>query len=80
MNLLRTVENLIREEELFIPGDRVVVAVSGGPDSVALLSILQMLSEDWGLKLMVAHVNHGFRKAESELEALAVAKLAGKLG
>ncbi|MBC8080837.1 MAG: tRNA lysidine(34) synthetase TilS [Gorillibacterium sp.] len=80
MNLLRTVENMVREEQLFTKEDRIVFAVSGVPDSIALLSIIHLLSMDWRFKLTVAHVNHGFRKVESAREAAAVAELALKLG
>jgi tRNA(Ile)-lysidine synthase len=62
------------------PGDRVVVAVSGGPDSVCLLSVLQALAKDLNLVLHVAHLDHLFRGKESADEALFVAGLAEKLG
>ncbi|HXY54597.1 MAG TPA: tRNA lysidine(34) synthetase TilS [Nitrospirota bacterium] len=62
------------------PGDRVVVAVSGGPDSVCLLNVLQALSKDLSLALHVAHLDHLFRGNESAAEALFVARLAEKMG
>ncbi len=46
-----------------------VVAVSGGPDSVALWYSLQVLSKSIGLKLVVAHLNHGLRSQESDDDA-----------
>ena len=51
------------------PGDTIIVAVSGGPDSLCLLDILKHISEKYELSLIVAHVNHGIRIKESELEA-----------
>jgi len=62
------------------PGDRVIVAVSGGPDSVCLLSVLQALAKDLDLALHVAHLDHMFRGKESADEALFVAGLAKKSG
>ncbi|MEW6544162.1 MAG: tRNA lysidine(34) synthetase TilS [Nitrospirota bacterium] len=59
----------IRTKRLFEPGARLLVAVSGGPDSVALLSILVSLAEFWDLRLQAIHVNHGLRGAESEEDA-----------
>lgn len=80
MNVLNKAEAYIREQGLLCPGDRVVVAVSGGPDSVALLGVLQMLAARWPLTLVAAHVNHGFRPQESAEEAALVAALAERLG
>ena len=46
---------------IFEPGERVVVAVSGGPDSLALLSILREILPALPLHLIVAHFDHGWR-------------------
>ena len=50
-----------RREGLFRPGDRVLAAVSGGPDSVALLHLLVRLKPELGLDVGVAHYDHGLR-------------------
>ncbi len=71
-------EGFIREHGL-IPEPRLVVAVSGGPDSVCLLHILCKLRDKLGTKLHVAHLNHQLRGAESEADAEYVAQLARKL-
>ncbi|HEY3396720.1 MAG TPA: tRNA lysidine(34) synthetase TilS [Armatimonadota bacterium] len=57
----------------------VLVAVSGGPDSVALLHLLWTLREERGLRLGVAHLNHGLRGAEADADAAHVAALAAQL-
>jgi tRNA(Ile)-lysidine synthase len=57
----------------------VLVAVSGGPDSVAMLDILHVLAQQAKLRLSVGHVDHGLR-AESAGDAAFVAELAGRLG
>lgn len=79
--LVETVRRTGEEHTLWSPGDCIVVAVSGGPDSVILLHILQELSRDpeLGLKLVCAHVNHGFRGKESDEEAEFVRGLAQRL-
>ena len=63
---------------MFSPGDKVVVGVSGGSDSVALLHLLSDL-KDFKLKLIAAHFNHKLRGEESERDALYVKRLAKKL-
>jgi tRNA(Ile)-lysidine synthase len=60
-------------------GDRVVVAVSGGPDSVALLHMLHRLAPEWRLQLHVFHMDHGLRGEESRGDALYVQSLAERL-
>lgn len=79
IDLVAKVEQRIIEEKLADTGDVVVVAVSGGPDSVALLHVLFALAEEYSWKLVVAHVNHQFRGAESDAEASFVAELAAEL-
>jgi tRNA(Ile)-lysidine synthase len=80
MMLVNKVDQLIQDEQLLHTGDIIVVAVSGGPDSVALLHILFLLAEARKWKLIVAHVNHQFRGEESDREAEFVAEYAESLG
>ena len=56
-----------------------VVGVSGGPDSTALLYCLYRLRKAWGLQLHVAHLNHDFRGEEADVDAQFVADLALEL-
>jgi tRNA(Ile)-lysidine synthase len=67
--VLRQVVSALRQKELLRPDDRVLVAVSGGPDSVCLLMVLHEIQQRGvlpGLRLQVAHVNYGLRGEESE--------------
>ncbi|MBI3807203.1 MAG: tRNA lysidine(34) synthetase TilS [Nitrospirae bacterium] len=61
-HLIRTV----RQQQLFVPGHHLLVAVSGGPDSLALLSLLHRLARSWRLTLTVVHCNYGLRGEESD--------------
>jgi len=56
----------IRQYEMLQPGNRVVCAVSGGADSVALLFGMYLLREKLGIRLAAAHFNHQLRGAESD--------------
>jgi len=64
--LLTHLVRTVRQQQLFVPGQHLLVAVSGGPDSVALLSLLHRLALSWRLTLTVVHCNYGLRGAESE--------------
>jgi tRNA(Ile)-lysidine synthase len=66
-------------EDVLHPGERVVVACSGGPDSTVLVDVLARLAPPRRLDLLVAHVDHGIR-AGSAAEAEVVAALAEARG
>lgn len=59
--MLNRVIGTIRQHQMVAPGDTVVVAVSGGADSMALLHLLAVLRADWNLTLHAAHLDHGLR-------------------
>lgn len=63
--LIKSVSRLIQEQELIVPGDRVLVAFSGGPDSTALSDILKQLREEINFQLALFHLNHGLRGQEA---------------
>jgi len=65
---------------LLAPGDGIVAGVSGGPDSLCLLHVLLQLRPEYGLRLHVAHLNHGARGDDSDADAEFVAALAADWG
>ncbi len=76
----RKVDQAIRAKGLLASGDRIVVAVSGGPDSVALFRCLVELRTRWHWDICIGHVDHGFRGAESEGDAKFVEVLGERFG
>ena len=63
----------IRKYDMLRPGDRLVCAVSGGADSMALLFAMYLLRDKLGILLEAAHFNHGLRGAESDRDEAFVA-------
>ncbi|MDD4766796.1 MAG: tRNA lysidine(34) synthetase TilS [Desulfotomaculaceae bacterium] len=80
INLIEKVRDYISRHRMVERGDKILAAVSGGPDSIALLHILYLLKDELGISLHVAHLNHMFRGEESEADAFFVAETARRYG
>ena len=78
--LEQRVTQFMRKHGLVSPGETLLVAVSGGADSVCLLHLLAQQQAKLGIKLHVAHLNHKLRGEESEEDAWYVVDLANNLG
>jgi tRNA(Ile)-lysidine synthase len=74
-----TFKRAVEEEGLLVPGDRVLAACSGGPDSVALLHLLLSLGAELPVEVLVAHFNHRLRP-EADADEAFVAGLAERHG
>jgi tRNA(Ile)-lysidine synthase len=72
----KIVAETISDYRMLADGDRVLVALSGGVDSVTLLDILQHQSNARGLQLGLAHLHHGLRGSTADRDAAFVAQLA----
>jgi tRNA(Ile)-lysidine synthase len=72
--------DFIKKERLVVPGQKLVVAVSGGADSVCLLYLLAGLQNELDIRLHVAHLDHRLRGRQSQADARYVAGLARRLG
>jgi tRNA(Ile)-lysidine synthetase, N-terminal domain/tRNA(Ile)-lysidine synthetase, C-terminal domain len=70
----------IERYSMLSPGDRVVVGLSGGADSCALLHFLCGLRDEFGLTVAAVHVNHMIRGAEAERDASFAGNFCEKLG
>ncbi len=80
MDMLWKVRTFIKEEDLLAAGDRVLVALSGGADSVCLLLVLSELAGEGGWEIRAMHVHHGLRGQEADRDEDFVRKLCGRLG
>lgn len=78
-SLLHIVERTLREECSLAAGDCLLLAVSGGSDSTAMLHVMARLAPKFGIGLFAHGVDHGLR-AEAGRELALAAKLAGELG
>ena len=78
--MLERVRKTITRYNMLPAGARVAVAVSGGPDSLCLLHILDGLAAEYGVQLSVAHFNHKLRGAESDRDEHFAAGIAAGLG
>jgi tRNA(Ile)-lysidine synthase len=78
--MLKKVNQTIEKYKLLEKGERVVVALSGGPDSTALLAVLAQIARTRDLRLIVAHFNHGLRGEESDEDENFSRALSEKMG
>jgi tRNA(Ile)-lysidine synthase len=76
--MIRRIAQFVEEQELFSRDARIVVGISGGPDSMALLYLLLALNAEQGyqLELHVAHLHHGLRAHDADADAAFVAAAA----
>ncbi len=74
------VSEAIQRRRLFRPGERILVAVSGGLDSMVLLHMLHALAKHSGWRLTIAHLNHQLRGQSSNADERLVRRTAGSLG
>jgi tRNA(Ile)-lysidine synthase len=77
-NLIKNFQNFSHEHSLWKKGDKIVLGISGGPDSVCLLDIFLKLKAKYNLELILAHVNYGLRGYDSGADEKFVRNLAGK--
>jgi len=79
MTVISHIEKFMNMKQLLVNDDHVLVSVSGGPDSVGLLSLLHGLREKLNLTLTVVHFDHGLRGQESEEDGNFVVRLSQTL-
>ena len=79
MTLLDKIRKSLKQYHLINDRDKILIGISGGPDSACLLYALNALKEELKLKLYIAHLNHSLRGRESNQDQEFVKKLSEKL-
>jgi tRNA(Ile)-lysidine synthase len=78
-SLISKIKRTLVDHKMVEPGDTILLGVSGGPDSVALLRSLVELKQELRIELAIAHLNHSARGEESDRDAQFVKELGGAL-
>ena len=78
--MIEKVKRAIKKHGMLEREDRVVVAVSGGADSMALLKVMELLSDEYSLRLVSAHLNHGIREESADREEQFVRRFSQGMG
>ncbi len=79
-DLLLQLRETIEREKLIVSGEKILVAVSGGADSVALAQLLHRLQSEFNLTFAIAHLNHQLRGADSDRDEAFTVDIARSLG
>lgn len=68
----------IQAHGMLSPGERVLIGISGGPDSIALAQVLTTLKTELGIRIGLAHLNHMLRGSDAQADEAFVRKFAGE--
>lgn len=79
-NLIKNIQNFAFQNNLWEKGSKIILGVSGGPDSACLLDVLSKLAKKYDFKLYIAHVNYNLRGQDSKKDELFVRELGKKYG
>ncbi|KDR94917.1 tRNA(Ile)-lysidine synthase [Peptoclostridium litorale DSM 5388] len=78
--VVEKVKKTIEDNGLINKGDSVIVALSGGPDSICLLRVLNEIKDEYGIKLYAAHLNHKIRGMEAQKDAVFCVRTCDEMG
>ncbi|MCH5210948.1 MAG: tRNA lysidine(34) synthetase TilS [Oscillospiraceae bacterium] len=78
--ILNIIKKTLTEYNLIDKGDRILIGLSGGADSVCLTHALHSLADELGIRIYAAHLNHGIRGDEAERDEIFAKRFAEKLG
>ena len=74
-DFIENVRKTIAKYDMVKPGDKIVIGVSGGPDSLCLLHVLKGLCREYGCSIFAAHLNHKFSGKAADSDAEFVEKI-----
>ncbi|MEF9991518.1 MAG: tRNA lysidine(34) synthetase TilS [Peptostreptococcaceae bacterium] len=74
------VRSTIDKYNLLQKGDKIVLGLSGGPDSVCLLHVLKQLESEYDISIYAAHLNHQIRGIEAQKDVMYISRLCDSLG
>ena len=77
-NIYKCFREVICKEKLIKNGEKILVGVSGGPDSICLLNLLIKVKKNYNLKIIIAHYNHSLRGKDSDYDEKFIQKIALK--
>ncbi|MBQ4069575.1 MAG: tRNA lysidine(34) synthetase TilS [Lachnospiraceae bacterium] len=78
--LVNEVKNYIEQHGMIKNGDRIVVGISGGADSVCLLKLLCEMKKYYDIDLLAVHIHHGIREGEADRDMNFTISLCDRLG
>lgn len=76
--IINSVRQTIKRENLIEKNDKILIALSGGPDSICLLDIMIKLKDEYDLTLYAAHLNHRIRGIDAQEDSLFCQKICKK--
>lgn len=79
-HFIKNIQNFSHTSNLFPRGAKIIIGVSGGPDSTCLVNVMAKIRNSYDLELHIAHVNYGLRGADSEKDEDFVREIAQDLG
>jgi tRNA(Ile)-lysidine synthase len=76
---IKNIQNFAFKYNLWEKNSKILIGVSGGPDSVCLTNVLNRLKDRYNFKLHIAHINYGLRGLESDKDEILVRKIGKEL-
>ena len=80
MDILEKIDSFVKKNSLISPGNKILLSLSAGKDSIFMLNVFLKLAQRWNISFSAFHLNHKTRNGESDLDARFVEKICGDNG